>query len=863
MAKLFPPLVDGIIPAFYSENGIVSLTIPFSLNRAVSTTQISGFSLKVKTVQSSSYLLSTTQTDAREFELEDSPWVKFSIDSSKFKVGQFYKLQIAFIDTNGDTGYYSSVGVAKYTARPKLDINNFTVGILNMHSYQYTGQYSQEGGDPTERVYSYRFDVYDNINNLVYTSGDQLHNRSNDVEIDQSYDTYELAKDLPVDVAYRIKYTITTNNGLTLSTPKYRIVQKASIPPEILATLSISCNYENGYIDVNLVGDKDEYNLETPATGAFLLSRSSEDSNFTEWDEISRFKLAAQAPSRQLWRDFTVEQGKKYQYSLQQYSDVNNNKLLYSDRILSNTVYSDFEDAFLYDGERQLKIKYNPKVTSFKVDILENKVDTIGSKHPFINRNGNAYYKEFPISGLISYYMDSDELFISQEDDTATTNLTSSNIAKERQFKTDVYSWLTNGEAKLFRSPNEGNFIVRLMNISMTPNDTLGRMLHTFSGTAYEIADFNYDNLNSYGFISLVDPEVSRMRWRTVQFYEKNEDGVYEYKGKGKTGERLNSYLVQMVRFDDMMPGDMIYITYENGENEEIQIGVTGSYYIDTDVAIKDIQLSENNSRGGSMTYGYYSVQSNTFDKIVNIEVTEVPVRQFIGEHDVIQELTNVYDNGQWINDPKTGIVTFLHLAAQRRTIEKLVYNSTSKKYYKDMAMTEELTAEDADPFTLYKVGHWEEKVQVNSSRTYYDFITEKYYDFFNNKEYGPDDYQPYIQINDDTISVEETRDFELHKPGLYDTLLVGNGVTLNLTYQIRTTEYYIEDTTYYVSNLPKLKQVYEDAVQKLKDAYVDYENGNEYDFDSLRQEITDSYVAFIKALVEAQELEATEDGDL
>ena len=36
MAKLYPPLIEGTIPAFYSENGIVKITIPFSMNKAVS-----------------------------------------------------------------------------------------------------------------------------------------------------------------------------------------------------------------------------------------------------------------------------------------------------------------------------------------------------------------------------------------------------------------------------------------------------------------------------------------------------------------------------------------------------------------------------------------------------------------------------------------------------------------------------------------------------------------------------------------------------------------------------------------------------------------------------------------------------------
>jgi hypothetical protein len=36
----------------------------------------------------------------------------------------------------------------------------------------------------------------------------------------------------------------------------------------------------------------------------------------------------------------------------------------------------------------------------------------LGSKYPFIFRNGNVNYKEFPISGLLSYLMDEKEMFM-------------------------------------------------------------------------------------------------------------------------------------------------------------------------------------------------------------------------------------------------------------------------------------------------------------------------------------------------------------------------------------------------------------------------------------------------------------------
>jgi len=41
------------------------------------------------------------------------------------------------------------------------------------------------------------------------------------------------------------------------------------------------------------------------------------------------------------------------------------------------TVY--FDDMFLFDGEKQLNIKFNPKVASFKTTMQGAKIETIGS----------------------------------------------------------------------------------------------------------------------------------------------------------------------------------------------------------------------------------------------------------------------------------------------------------------------------------------------------------------------------------------------------------------------------------------------------------------------------------------------------
>ena len=301
-------------------------------------------------------------------------------------------------------------------------------------------------------------------------------------------------------------------------------------------------------------------------------------------------------------------------------------------------MYADFEHAFLYDGERQLKIKYNPKVSSFKNDILESKTDTIGGQFPFIFRNGNVKYKEFPISGLISCLLDEENLFMDKENlgqHDLSSNLISENIASEREFKLEVLEWLNNGQPKLFRSPTEGNYIVRLMNVSLAPNDTLGRMLHTFTATAYEIAECTYDNLSKLNLISLGDPTVAQLRWETVLLDRAVNDNLLKYNAVA-------------LYFEGMAPGEKIYIddgikrpkeyddegrvlSYAIGF--EVTIGVTGSYILDltTGATIKAVKLinaatSDYIYHQGSLTYAYYSKILNRFDLIADVDIIDVPL---------------------------------------------------------------------------------------------------------------------------------------------------------------------------------------------------------------------------------------------
>ena len=74
----------------------------------------------------------------------------------------------------------------------------------------------------------------------------------------------------------------------------------------------------------------------------------------------------------------------------------------------------------------------------------------------------------------------------------------------ERLFREEVMEWLNDGEPKLYRSMTEGNMIVMIDSISLTPNQQLGRRIWNFSCTVYEVGDGNsLDELDSLGIFSV------------------------------------------------------------------------------------------------------------------------------------------------------------------------------------------------------------------------------------------------------------------------------------------------------------------------------------------------------------------------
>lgn len=695
MAKLYPPYLEGTLPAFsLNEQGNGIMTIPFVLNKAVSPSEVVSAKIKIKTVQNDVLLASADLNNCgghlEPFDSEGNSFITFNIinfkmaeDMFEFKIGQYYKIQLALIEnTEARTGgYFSTVGVIKCTSDPFVGIAGFNAGEINKNAPEFIGQYIQaENGDVTEKLYSSYFEVFYQDGSFAYASEDLLHNIQNDVNQYSSIETYSFNRDIPEDEIYTIHYVVTTTNGLVKSSPLYYIANLQTYDTTVKGDLVATLNYDEGYIDLTI---SDETGVEM-SNGTYILSREDME-NPGYWEELVKFSINNElVDSMLLFRDFYIQQGKYYTYSLQQYNENG----IYTNRKLSNLIYSDFEDIFLYDGTRQLKLRFNPQISSFKTQLAETRTETIGSKYPFFFRNARIEYKTFPISGLLSMLSDNNELFTSfdsimrdvylyhrhgdkeNKEPYKVTDLLSRNIVSERLFTLQVLDWLNNGGVKLFKSPQEGNYLVRLMDVSLAPENGLGRMLHTVSMTAYECDELNRKNYLKNGILKEIPKEnvvaqVTSLRESSLQ------DIVFE-KGVGHSNNLFKCLGVDafttFLRIFDLKPGTKVELVFNkdrmfvppdkiNQNNAVvITIGVTGNYLADDVTPIYGIYIIDENDGvdvlsgvNPVISYAGEDLYKNEFNLIDNIHTYICATRQIVGD-----EGMDIFTNLNSLRNPVT-----------------------------------------------------------------------------------------------------------------------------------------------------------------------------------------------------------------
>lgn len=437
------------------------------------------------------------------------------------------------------------------------------------------------------------------------------------------------------------------------------------------------------------------------------------------------------------------------------------------------------------------------------------------------------------------------------------------NIASEREFKLEVLEWLNNGQPKLFRSPSEGNYIVRLLNVSLAPNDTVGRMLHTFTATAYEIAEHNYANLSKYGLISVGDPTVKQLRWETIDLAKS---------GIGSNKNLLN-YRAVSLYFEGMVPGDKLHINdgiirYDDDGNAtlgfDVIIGVTGSYIIDLDreMEIQSVVFkgSPDNTTGylpeqsdttkpadmgivqhqGQLTYAYYSKVQNRFDSIKDVQITDTPLQQFIGIHTIIDNNTNASDE---IQDAKVEVQEIYWIHAMLREICPAYYNDTG--YYMNFDCTLPVSF---DSYVVYYV---------------YDKLLNNYFylDGHTRLRYPIEEYSSIVYFNGNGMDLSETAEYSIKHPKNIQSIKSSLGTMVEISYQKQTVEYAVESNSNAYPELVNKKSEVDLAYNNLRVAI--YEGGSEEEILRARIKYESLYEDYILMLEEALEAEEAAQGDI
>ncbi len=261
--------------------------------------------------------------------------------------------------------------------------------------------------------------------------------------------------------------------------------------------------------------------------GVFLIRRTSHESDFKLWENIYQFEISKDDPAFGHWVDFydySLESGFFYKYSIimiKGYSDnIEYGTIQKSLKMKKNEeseedaiICREFEHSYLLGPNGvQLKLPYNLKIGSFNYNIKDTKQETLGSQYPFITRNGNSKYRSFSIDGRIATQMDENEIFIHKRDylkggsalygEDFKTNPKYHFRTIEREFRKKVIDFLQDDNVKLFKSPTEGNIIIKLTGVTFSADEALGRAIYDFSGSADEICDFNVTNCDYYGLIT-------------------------------------------------------------------------------------------------------------------------------------------------------------------------------------------------------------------------------------------------------------------------------------------------------------------------------------------------------------------------
>ena len=434
------------------------------------------------------------------------------------------------LNVSGQTKFQD--GESETVKTYKLSLETFTI--------------SESGKIVTEQVIetaTLNTNYYDNSNSFKYKFKTMLDNGLYWLDISyitkNGYDSTVNSQNPFEPKKYGLYIQINANEGIT--------------PP--LSDISIVSDKDNGRIIINATVDDQQTSEDVTIT----IVRSSSNTRFKEWEEV--YTKLYHPGDKITFDDRTIESGVWYKYNFQVID-----KSGARSRFIDESIYKPsplmivFNDVFLTAGDKQLKITLNNETGSLSYNLQESKTDTIGSQFPWIRRNGAIKYRTFSLGGLISY-LGNNEMILFSNSESSDTNIEYQNnlaekninglfyskddlfpqevselyqsynldngitnyndIMLEKVFRDKVIDFLLEDRPVLFRSATEGNILIRLMDLSFSPNTQLKNYIYSFGSTAVEIAECNFDNFHKYNIYDSGSIDITVDTFNKCQIIER------------------------------------------------------------------------------------------------------------------------------------------------------------------------------------------------------------------------------------------------------------------------------------------------------------------------------------------------------
>lgn len=561
MNGLYPPLLDTILPAFSIDSNEINITnvrlSPFNSENDIKHFQIiitrQDNNKSVVFVGDSNNIgwknhIIVLPFTSQYYTLNEDGTYSFKISiayNMNFSAGSVYKLQMRFGNCeapskaaaipkwfNDNLDYFSEWSTVMLLLPIKApSFSDIEIFAVTDKASEITGEFYKNlsvpffsfsfnylSGGSAETLNWYQAFLCKGVDNEPIESSDIIYNNQYNT---QSQFQYSFKTQLSDNSGvYCVKIKGETRNGFPLIAESEKVTcYKENIQEQLISArvFEEECFNEICIYKIGPLSD-------LSSIDSIEIKRYSSKTSDNKWETLVTFTRKQLeevfVADKIYYRDMLVEGGVVYKYiACIQYD---------------KTKYAFYEDPvpylimpehiYLLDNQKQLKIMLNPSISSFAYTVADGKVDTIGGRYPFIKRNANTKYATFPISGTISAEMDFYSLFTNEEE------LYGENIEiykayhqdmrdnqrydyiKEKLFREKVIEFLYKDNVKLFKSGTEGNFLVRLMEVSFTPNQTLGRLIYDFSCNAYEIEECTLENLKKYGIentsldkISIID----------------------------------------------------------------------------------------------------------------------------------------------------------------------------------------------------------------------------------------------------------------------------------------------------------------------------------------------------------------------